>query len=56
LVLALDALTLDLILLGFDGFILLDYKRIQRNIGGLPYNDNMLIFPMQNPQLIEMLY
>ncbi len=48
----LGALTLDLILnereleLGFEGFVLHDYKRTQRNIGGLPYNDNKLIFPI----------
>lgn len=49
---ALGVLTLDLILnereleLGFEGFLLHDYKRTQRNIGGLPYNDNKLIFPI----------
>jgi len=49
---ALAALTLNLILnereleLGFEGFVLHDYKRTQRNIGGLPYNDNKLIFPI----------
>ena len=49
---ALAALTLDLILnereleLGFEGFVLHDYKRTQRDIGGLPFNDNKLIFPI----------
>jgi len=49
---ALGSLTLDLILnereleLGFEGFVLYDYKRTQRNIGGLPYNDNKLVFPI----------
>ncbi len=49
---ALGALTLDLILnereleLGFEGFVLHDYKRTQRDIGGLPYNDNRLVFPI----------
>jgi len=49
---ALGALTLDLILnereleLGFEGFVLHDYKRTQRDIAGLPYNDNNLIFPI----------
>ncbi len=49
---ALVALTLDLILnereleLGFEGFALHDYKRTQRNIGALPYNDNKLVFPI----------
>ncbi len=48
----LGALTLDLILnereleLGLEGFAVHDYKRTQRNIGGLPYNDNKLIFPI----------
>lgn len=62
---ALGALTLDLILnereleLGFEGFVLHDYKRTQRNIGGLPYNDNKLIFPIpqsaidRNPLLTQ---
>ncbi|WP_109098647.1 RagB/SusD family nutrient uptake outer membrane protein [Aquimarina sp. AU58] len=49
---ALGVLTIDLILnereleLGFEGFVLHDYKRTQRNIGGLPYNDNKLVFPV----------
>lgn len=49
---ALASLTLDLILnereleLAFEGFTLHDYKRTQRNIGGLPYNDNKLVFPI----------
>ncbi|WP_347922419.1 RagB/SusD family nutrient uptake outer membrane protein [Pontimicrobium sp. SW4] len=49
---ALGALTLDLILnereleLGLEGFVLHDYKRTQRDIGGMPYNDNKLIFPI----------
>ncbi len=48
----LPAITLDLILnereleLAFEGFTLHDYKRTQRNIGGLPYNDNKLVFPI----------
>ncbi|PCJ98444.1 MAG: RagB/SusD family nutrient uptake outer membrane protein [Flavobacteriaceae bacterium] len=46
------ALTLDVIWnereleLAFEGFTLHDYKRTQRNIGGLPYNDNNLVFPI----------
>lgn len=49
---ALGALTLDLILLerelelAFEGFTLHDYKRTQRDIGGLPYDDNKLVFPI----------
>jgi len=49
---ALGSLTLDLILnereleLGFEGFALHDYKRTQRDIGGLPFNDNKIIFPV----------
>jgi len=49
---ALGALTLDLILnereleLGLEGFVLHDYKRTQRDVGGMPYNDNKLIFPI----------
>ena len=62
---ALVALTLDLILnereleLGLEGFALHDYKRTQRNIGGLAYNDNKLIFPIpqsaidRNPLLTQ---
>lgn len=48
----LGALTLNLVLnereleLGFEGHVLHDYKRTQRNIGGLPYDDNNLIFPI----------
>lgn len=48
----LDAVTLDIILnereleLGFEGFVLHDYKRTKRNIGGLPYDDPKLIFPV----------
>ncbi len=49
---ALGALTLDLILnereleLAFEGFTLHDYKRTERAIGGLPFNDNALVFPI----------
>lgn len=49
---SLTSLTLNIILnerereLGFEGFLLHDYKRTQRNIGGLPYNDNKLVFPI----------
>lgn len=49
---ALGALTLDLILnereleLAFEGFTLHDYKRTQRDIGGLPFDDNRLVFPI----------
>lgn len=49
---ALGALTLDLILnereleLAFEGFTLHDYKRTQRNIGGLSFDDNNLVFPI----------
>ncbi|MFS4456173.1 RagB/SusD family nutrient uptake outer membrane protein [Maribacter sp. 2304DJ31-5] len=49
---ALTSLTLDLILnereleLAFEGFTLHDYKRTQRNIGGLSYDDNRLVFPI----------
>lgn len=49
---ALGTLTLDLILLerelelAFEGFTLHDYKRTQRDIGGLPYDDNNLVFPI----------
>ncbi|MCB0474587.1 MAG: RagB/SusD family nutrient uptake outer membrane protein, partial [Flavobacteriaceae bacterium] len=48
----LSSLTLEIILnereleLGFEGFVLHDYKRTKRDIGGLPYNDNKLIFPI----------
>lgn len=48
----LASLTLNLILnereleLAFEGFFLHDYKRTQRNIGGLPYDDNKLVFPI----------
>lgn len=48
----LGTLTLDIVLnereleLGFEGFVLHDYKRTKRNIGGLPYNDPKLIFPV----------
>ncbi|MDN5203034.1 RagB/SusD family nutrient uptake outer membrane protein [Fulvivirgaceae bacterium BMA10] len=48
----LGAVTLDLILnereleLAFEGFVLHDYKRTQRNIGGLPYDDNRLVMPI----------
>jgi len=62
---ALGALTLDLILnereleLGFEGFVLHDYKRTQRDIGGMSYNDNKLVFPIpqsardRNPLLTQ---
>lgn len=49
---ALGALTLDLILnereleLAFEGFTLHDYKRTGRAIGGLPFDDNRLVFPI----------
>lgn len=49
---ALGSLTLDLILLerelelAFEGFTLHDYKRTQRAIGGLPFDDNKLVFPI----------
>lgn len=49
---ALGALTLDLILnereleLAFEGFTLHDYKRTQRNIGTLSWDDNKLVFPI----------
>ncbi|MDT0608180.1 RagB/SusD family nutrient uptake outer membrane protein [Croceitalea rosinachiae] len=49
---ALTALTLGLILnereleLAFEGFLLHDYKRTERDIGGLPFNDNRLVFPI----------
>lgn len=48
----LAALTLDLILnereleLAFEGFTLHDYKRTQRAIGGLAWDDNKLVFPI----------
>ncbi|WP_343485455.1 RagB/SusD family nutrient uptake outer membrane protein [Allomuricauda sp. d1] len=48
----LAALTLDLILnereleLAFEGFTLHDYKRTQRDIGGLSWDDNRLVFPI----------
>ncbi|WP_411031371.1 RagB/SusD family nutrient uptake outer membrane protein [Spongiimicrobium sp. 3-5] len=59
----LAALTLDLILnereleLAFEGFLVNDYKRTQRDIDGLPFNDNSLVFPIpqsardRNPML-----
>lgn len=49
---ALSVLNLDLILnereleLAFEGFTLHDYKRTQRNIGSLPFDDNKLVFPI----------
>lgn len=49
---ALGALTLDLILLerelelAFEGFTLHDYKRTQRAIGSLPFDDAKLVFPI----------
>lgn len=49
---ALGVLTLDLILnereleLAFEGFTLHDYKRTQRNIGTLSWDDNKLVFPI----------
>lgn len=49
---ALGTLTLDLILnereleLAFEGFTLHDYKRTQRNIGALSWDDNKLVFPI----------
>ncbi len=48
----LSMLTIDLILnereleLAFEGFTLHDYKRTRRDIDGLPYNDNKLVFPI----------
>lgn len=49
---ALTSLTLDLILnereleLAFEGFTLHDYKRTQRNIGSLSFDDSKLILPI----------
>lgn len=49
---ALVAVTIDDILLerelelAFEGVVLHDYRRTQRSIGGLPYNDNNLLMPI----------
>ena len=49
---ALVAVTIDDILLerelelAFEGVVLHDYKRTQRNIGGLPFNDPDLLMPI----------
>jgi len=48
----LPSLNLDLILnereleLAFEGFTLHDYKRTQRNVGSLPFDDPRLVFPI----------
>lgn len=32
--------------LGFEGFLIHDYKRTGRSVGSLPYNDNRLVYPI----------
>ena len=49
---ALLTVTIDDILLerqlelGFEGFLIHDFKRTQRSVGTLPFNDNELVLPI----------
>ncbi|SMC61725.1 RagB/SusD family nutrient uptake outer membrane protein [Cellulophaga tyrosinoxydans] len=50
-------LTLDLIFnerqleLAFEGFILNDSKRMQKNVGSIPWNDNSLVLPIPQSEM-----
>lgn len=51
------ALTEDLIFnerqleLAFEGFLIHDYKRTQKSVGTIPYNDDLLVFPIPQTEM-----